>query len=126
MKEGLARPPSLSSTPPLLLPICSPSPSCLCSDLCFPLVFPQDCRLPRTLLRFWNCAGCASICCSAAVSLSNTSPQPNRMIGNCGLIVLLWCLWVGCCGSVSVGCCRLAAFCRSLCVSDCGTVAVRR
>ena len=62
------------------------------------------------------------------------SSQPNRMVSCCGLIVVLWCLWVSCfelvavgrllwvgyCGCVSVGRCRL------VCVGHCGTVAVRR
>ena len=38
-------------------------PTLLCSDLCLPkvaLVLPRDCRLPRILFRFQNCAGCTS------------------------------------------------------------------
>ncbi len=84
------------------------------------------------------------------ISLSNTSPWPNRTVGSCELVVVRWALWVGwslvvlvgrCvgwslrvsrCGSVAVDQSLLADCCgsvavgmgRLLCVGRCGCVAV--
>lgn len=112
---------------PDLLPLCSPNPSPAPSTdslylalLRLPLpqnclVFPQDLRLPWILFRVRNCAECAFIRCWAEISLSLTSPQPNRMVDRFGLIMVLWGLLVGCYRSIAVGLFLLVAADWSLC-----------
>lgn len=71
---------------------------------------------------------CMCIHSWVVISLSNTSPWPNRTVGSCELVVVRWALWVGCCGSVGVGwsLCWLVSEGQSLWVSCCGSVAVGR
>ena len=114
-------------TPLLSLPLSGPTPPRLVLSSYLDLLRPP---LPQhylgASLRFpaasdpllipgllWMC-----IHCSAAISLSNTSPRPNGAVARCGLIVVRWTLWVDYCGSVAVV--------RSLWVGRCGLLALCR
>ena len=77
---------------------------------------PWDCRLPRTLVRFRDCVGCAStaelqVHCRV-LALGLTGPL---VAAGCRWVVVGQLLWVGRCGLVAfVSCCGLVAVGRLL------------